>query len=280
MFTTEEAYAAGLTKRDLALRTGVTATAITQFEKRQARPSAATLARLAAELGLPLTYFAAGRPVLPVAEEATHFRSLRTTRAYERRQARATMSHLAEAVRAIQAVVRLPELRLPHDATSPETAARSLRAYWGLPPGPVHHLVRLVEANGAVVSMARFGAGERIDAFSCRPAGLDRPLICLSRDRGNPLRRRFSAIPYVPSLAYRLGLVARGAIDATFVKANSHDWDLAAADLILAEAGGAILDSTGANPIYASRETRHGALVAGSQPLLGEIAGVIAAAEN
>ncbi|MDN3352190.1 XRE family transcriptional regulator [Actinomadura sp. DC4] len=183
----------GLTKRDLATRAGVTAAAITRFERRQAGPSAPTLARLAAELGLPVGYFAAGRPVLPVAEEATHFRSLRTTRAYERRQARATMSHLAEAVREIQAVVRLPAPRLPRLGGDPESAARNLRAAWDLPAGPVHHLVRLLEANGAVVSMARFGAGERIDAFSCRPSGLDRPLICLSRDRGNPLRRRFSA---------------------------------------------------------------------------------------
>ena len=185
----------GLTKRDLAARVGLTAAAITQFERRQARPSAETLTRLAAELGLPAGYFAAGRPVLPVAEEATHFRSLRTTRVYERRQARATMSHLAEAVRAIQTVVRLPELRLPRlgERLEAEEAARRLRAEWDLPAGPVHHLIRLIEANGAVVSMARFGAGERIDAFSCRPSGLDRPLICLSRDRGNPLRRRFSA---------------------------------------------------------------------------------------
>jgi Zn-dependent peptidase ImmA (M78 family)/transcriptional regulator with XRE-family HTH domain len=183
----------GLTKRDLAARVGVTAAAITQFERRQARPSAETLTRLASELGLPAGYFEAGRPVLPVAEEATHFRSLRTTRVYERRQARATMSHLAEAVREIQTVVRLPALRLPHAVRDPESAARTLREAWDLPAGPVHHLVRLIEANGAVVSMARFGAGERIDAFSCRPSGLDRPLICLSRDRGNPLRRRFSA---------------------------------------------------------------------------------------
>jgi Zn-dependent peptidase ImmA (M78 family)/DNA-binding XRE family transcriptional regulator len=185
----------GLTKRDLATRVGVTAAAVTQFERRQSRPSAGTLTRLAAELGLPSGYFMVGRPVLPVAEEATHFRSLRTTRVYERRQARATMSHLAEAVREIQTVVRLPELKLPRldPGLSPEVAARSLRAAWELPAGPVHHLVRLLESNGAVVSMARFGAGERIDAFSCRPSGLDRPLICLSRDRGNPLRRRFSA---------------------------------------------------------------------------------------
>jgi Zn-dependent peptidase ImmA (M78 family)/DNA-binding XRE family transcriptional regulator len=183
----------GLTKRDLAAAVGVTAAVITRFERGQARPTEATLIRLAAELGLPVGYFAAGRPMLPVAEEAAHFRSLRTTRAYERRQARATMSHLAEAVREIQTVVRLPAPRLPRLSRDPERAARELRAAWDLPAGPVHHLVRLLEANGAVVSMARFGAGDRIDAFSCRPSGLDRPLICLSRDRGNPLRRRFSA---------------------------------------------------------------------------------------
>ncbi|GLY80193.1 helix-turn-helix domain-containing protein [Actinoallomurus iriomotensis] len=183
----------GLTKRDLAARVGVTAAAITRFERGQARLADGTLTRLATELGLPVGYFAAGRPVLPVAEDAAHFRSLRTTRVYERRQARATMSHLAEAVREIQTVVRLPEPRLPRLSRDPESAARELRAAWRLPAGPVHHLVRLLEANGAVVSMARFGAGDRIDAFSCRPSGLDRPLICLSRDRGNPLRRRFSA---------------------------------------------------------------------------------------
>ncbi|GAA4494587.1 XRE family transcriptional regulator [Actinoallomurus oryzae] len=183
----------GLTKRDLAAGAGVTAAMITRFERGQARPAEVTLKRLAVELGLPVGYFAAGRPVLPVAEEAAHFRSLRTTRVYERRQARATMSHLAEAVREIQTVVRLPEPRLPRLGRDPESAARELRAAWELPAGPVHHLVRLLEANGAVVSMARFGAGDRIDAFSCRPSGLDRPLICLSRDRGNPLRRRFSA---------------------------------------------------------------------------------------
>jgi myo-inositol-1(or 4)-monophosphatase len=85
-------------------------------------------------------------------------------------------------------------------------------------------------------------------------------------------RARFAAVPYIPSLAYRLAMVARGAIDATFIKANSHDWDLAAADLILAEAGGRVLDRGGETPFYARRETSHGTLVAGSGPLLDEMA--------
>jgi myo-inositol-1(or 4)-monophosphatase len=85
-------------------------------------------------------------------------------------------------------------------------------------------------------------------------------------------RSRFAAVPYIPSLAYRLAMVASSRIDGTFVKASSHDWDLAAADLILGEAGGAVLDRHGETPFYARRETRHGTLIAGSGPLLGAMA--------
>lgn len=89
------------------------------------------------------------------------------------------------------------------------------------------------------------------------------------------LRARLPDVPYIPSLAYRIAIVANGEFDATFVKPNSRDWDLAAADIILREAGGKILDHTGQPPRYAGRETAHRALVAGSGALLDEIAGVI-----
>lgn len=82
--------------------------------------------------------------------------------------------------------------------------------------------------------------------------------------------------PYVPSLAYRIAMIAEGRLDATFVKANSHDWDLAAADLILHEAGGGILNAAGVRPSYAGSEIRHGPLVAGSGDLLARMAEVIA----
>jgi myo-inositol-1(or 4)-monophosphatase len=94
------------------------------------------------------------------------------------------------------------------------------------------------------------------------------------------LRRDFEKAPYVPSLAYRLAMVASGRLDATFVKANSHDWDLAAADLVLSEAGGKVLDRRGARPLYATAVTRHGPLVAGSGALLETIAAVIRNGES
>ncbi len=61
-------------------------------------------------------------------------------------------------------------------------------------------------------------------------------------------------ISHVPSLAYRLAMVADGRIDATLVKRNSHDWDLAAADLILSRAGGALVTLDG-EPLSYNRPT-------------------------
>ncbi|TRC96696.1 3'(2'),5'-bisphosphate nucleotidase CysQ [Mesorhizobium sp. WSM4306] len=91
--------------------------------------------------------------------------------------------------------------------------------------------------------------------------------------------RRVQRAAHIPSLAYRLAMVANGTLDATFVKPNAHDWDIAAADLILREAGGAVLDGHGRAPVYAGEIIRHGALVAGSGELLTVLAGVIAGTE-
>lgn len=90
---------------------------------------------------------------------------------------------------------------------------------------------------------------------------------------------RVQRAAHIPSLAYRLAMVANGTLDATFVKPNAHDWDIAAADLILREAGGAVLDGQGRAPLYAGEVIRHGALVAGSGELLTVLAGVIAGTE-
>ncbi|WP_018427202.1 3'(2'),5'-bisphosphate nucleotidase CysQ [Hoeflea sp. 108] len=82
---------------------------------------------------------------------------------------------------------------------------------------------------------------------------------------------------YIPSLAYRVAKIASGALDATFVKPNAHDWDIAAAELILSEAGGRLLDSSGHLPAFAGEKIVHGALMAGSGELLDAMAEVIAA---
>jgi myo-inositol-1(or 4)-monophosphatase len=68
--------------------------------------------------------------------------------------------------------------------------------------------------------------------------------------------------PRIGSLALRLCRVANGALDAAFAGGNSHDWDLAAADLIVQEAGGRMSDLSGDPILYNRRDVTHGVLVA------------------
>lgn len=82
------------------------------------------------------------------------------------------------------------------------------------------------------------------------------------------LRPRIERVDHIPSLAYRLALVADGRIDATLVKKSSHDWDLAAADLILARAGGLLTDLDGEALVYNRQEVTHPVLCAASRELL------------
>ena len=83
-------------------------------------------------------------------------------------------------------------------------------------------------------------------------------------------------VGHIPSLAYRIAMIADGRLDGTFIKPNSHDWDLAAADLILSEAGGEIRRKDGGKPVYALRETVHGVLAAGHIGLTATMLGVVA----
>jgi myo-inositol-1(or 4)-monophosphatase len=81
-------------------------------------------------------------------------------------------------------------------------------------------------------------------------------------------RRSVRRVGHVPSLAYRLAMVADGRIDGTLVKASSHDWDLAAADLILERAGGQLVDLNGKALIYNGSNVSHPALCAAANHAL------------
>ena len=59
-------------------------------------------------------------------------------------------------------------------------------------------------------------------------------------------------------------IIADGRIDGTLVKPNSHDWDLAAADLILQRAGGSLTDLEGQVLVYNRADVTHPVLCAAS----------------
>lgn len=76
-----------------------------------------------------------------------------------------------------------------------------------------------------------------------------------------------TVVPRNPSLALRLSRVAEGSLDGALVSVDSHDWDLAGADLLIAEAGGRLTDYAGRPVMYNGERLRHPALVAAAPDL-------------
>ncbi len=75
------------------------------------------------------------------------------------------------------------------------------------------------------------------------------------------LNPRIQSQPKVFSLALRFARVAHGTLDAAFASRGSHDWDLAAADLIVHEAGGAMTDFAGQSLRYNRPHVVHESLI-------------------
>ncbi|WP_428032329.1 3'(2'),5'-bisphosphate nucleotidase CysQ [Ancylobacter sp.] len=65
----------------------------------------------------------------------------------------------------------------------------------------------------------------------------------------------------IRSLALRVARVATGELDAALASPNGNDWDLAAADLLVHEAGGRLTTLDGRPLAYNAPVPRHGALV-------------------
>lgn len=83
--------------------------------------------------------------------------------------------------------------------------------------------------------------------------------------------------PKVHSLALRLARVAVGTLDVAIAGANSHDWDIAAADLIVHEAGGLLTGLDERPPIYNRADPRHGVLIAAGRQRHATLIGLVRA---
>ena len=72
----------------------------------------------------------------------------------------------------------------------------------------------------------------------------------------------FEVIKRIPSLALRLARVADGSVDVGMVSGHARDWDLAAADLVLREAGGVVCGFDGEATRYNRADPVHVELLA------------------
>lgn len=85
---------------------------------------------------------------------------------------------------------------------------------------------------------------------------------------------------HVPSLAYRFASVAANRLDAAFASPRANDWDLAACDLLVHEAGGRLTGVDGAAPSYNGDIPRHGTLAASNPKLQPMLLAAVRSAED
>ncbi|MEU8042188.1 XRE family transcriptional regulator [Streptosporangium sp. NPDC049078] len=207
---TQARQLAGMTKKGLAERIGVTPAAVGQYETGVSRPRPDLVPRLADALGVPPAFFLLGRPHGRLDGSIAHFGSPRSARAYQRARAAAFVEQVWELAHALESQVGLPPVVLPNPSGGevhsgvespgdPARAARALRRLWELGTGPLSHLVRHMEAHGIVVVFLPPGEDDEddkdtvtVDAFST--SRLPRPIVVLTANRCDDVHRhRFTA---------------------------------------------------------------------------------------
>jgi myo-inositol-1(or 4)-monophosphatase len=148
---------------------------------------------------------------------------------------------------------------------------RSGRPLLGVLYAPVTDEMFLgIAGTGATLNGVRIEASQGVQLAGAKFSGAKRRLDSLAA-----VEPRIEPTPRIPSLALRLARVATGALDGTFTAPNSHDWDLAAADLLVHEAGGLLTTLTGQLLTYNQPEPVHDALVAAGAPRHAVLLGLI-----
>lgn len=122
-----------------------------------------------------------------------------------------------------------------------------------------------------------WASGERLEVSSAAQlagARIAGPRSWVKKPSMQETGARFQG--HVPSLAYRFAAVATGRFDGAFASPRSHDWDLAACDLLVHEAGGSLTGLDGAAPLYNREVPRHDVLAAANASLQPSLLSAVA----
>jgi Zn-dependent peptidase ImmA (M78 family)/transcriptional regulator with XRE-family HTH domain len=191
----------GMTKKTLAVKVGVSERSISAYEAGGQEPERATLRRISEALGFPEAFFFGDDPetLLP---DAASFRSMSKMTARQKNSALGAGSLALMLNDWIESRFNLPAVDLPDLGQerpvtsgapglidddvdypieagdgSPEAAASTLRAHWGLGELPVKNMIKLLESKGVRVYSLAIDAKE-VDAFSMWHG--ERPFIFLN----------------------------------------------------------------------------------------------------
>lgn len=131
---------------------------------------------------------------------------------------------------------------------------------------------------------AAAGQGAFLNGVPIRASGrteLDGASLIAAKPNFHPHHWRGQQVPqvkrsYRPSLAYRLSLVAEGRYDAMLTLRDSWEWDIAAGDLILREAGALTGDKLGAPLRFNNPHPQVKGVVAAAPGLYADLSGRLA----
>jgi myo-inositol-1(or 4)-monophosphatase len=123
--------------------------------------------------------------------------------------------------------------------------------------------VQLENAEGNSLNLSPTGKDGLQDALLAFPG---------PSKASHPFRKH----PKIASLALRIAYVADGKLDGCVASPNAKHWDIAAADIIVREAGLKLLHADGATPRYDGPSITHPALVCGTDAMCAALQDMIA----
>lgn len=130
---------------------------------------------------------------------------------------------------------------------------------------------RMLFAQAGHGAHVQTGQGEERALAPSGKADLSNALIAFP----GPARstQTYRKAPRLASLALRIAGVADGSLDGCVASANAKHWDIAAADILVREAGLTLLHGDGATPRYDGPTISHPWLVCGTPALCGALRG-------
>ena len=208
--------ARGLTAVSLSQMIEVSPATISHYEHGRQSPSPEILERLAMVLNCPLKFFLNPTKPLP---DLVEWRSFSSATKTSRSKAIRRFGWLREAVEYLKELLEFPRVAIPDikvpdeieriDSDMVESAANQCREFWSLGTGPIPNVIKLLEANGVIVSRTDLEA-ETLDAFSVWPTGEEAPYVVLSSLKASAARSRFDAAHELGHLVLHRNLSSRG----------------------------------------------------------------------
>ena len=210
-----------LTQKSLAQKIGRTSQSVSQYESGAIQPSDDVARKIAEVLDVPISLLY--KPwVSPGVKSPVFYRSLSAATKRARDAAEGKLEWIDDCVAYFEKVLDIPRFSLP-DIDIPENpmliteshienAAKSVRAFWGIPDGPIRNVIGELEKHGAFVFLIPLGA-DTLDALSVRWNTMH-PYIIVGTDQGSACRWRFD-------VAHELGhLVLHKDLDVATVQSS------------------------------------------------------------